>query len=98
MMSRRSMSNFTKNPLQVASTIEKIFGDDLHAMRVLSLANSVVGTVDAAVLSIHAIGRGYAHVTNKNEKHGVKQTDRMLGNARSEERRVGKEGRARRAG
>ena len=75
------MSNFTKNPLQVASTIEKIFGDDLHAMRVLSLANSVVGTVDAAVLSIHAIGRGYAHVTNKNEKHGVKQTDRMLGNA-----------------
>jgi hypothetical protein len=81
MMSRRSMSSFVKNPLQVAATIEKIFGDDLHAMRVLSLANSVVGTVDAAVLSIHAIGRGYAHVANKREKHGVKQTDRMLGNA-----------------
>jgi hypothetical protein len=80
MMSRRSMSSFVKNPLQVAETIEKIFGDDLHAMRVLSLANSVVGTVDAAVLSIHAIGRGYAHATNKSEKHGVKQTDRMLGN------------------
>ncbi|HEY2778070.1 MAG TPA: IS4 family transposase [Gaiellaceae bacterium] len=75
------MSSFVKNPLQVAATIEKIFGDDLHAMRVLSLANSVVGTVDAAVLSIHAIGRGYAHVANKREKHGVKQTDRMLGNA-----------------
>lgn len=74
------MSNFVKNPLQVAETIEKIFGDDLHAMRVLSLANSVVGTVDAAVLSIHAIGRGYAHAANKSEKHGVKQTDRMLGN------------------
>ena len=58
----------------------KIFGDDLHAMRVLSLANSVTGTVDAAVLSIHAIGRGYARVTNNDEKHGVKQTDRMLGN------------------
>jgi len=80
MMSRRSMSSFVKNPLQTAETIERIFGDDLHAMRVLSLANSVVGTVDAAVLSIHAIGRGYAHAANKSEKHGVKQTDRMLSN------------------
>jgi hypothetical protein len=80
MMSRRSMSSFVKNPLQVAETIEKIFEDDLHARRVLSLANSVVGVLDAAVLSIHAIGRGYAHAANKNEKHGVKQTDRMLGN------------------
>jgi hypothetical protein len=33
-------------------------------MRVLSLANSAVGAVDAAVLSIHAIGRGYAHAAN----------------------------------
>jgi len=32
------------------------------------------------VLSIHAIGRGYARVTNNDKKHGVKQTDRMLGN------------------
>ena len=36
------MSSFVKNPLQVAETIQKIFGDDLHAMRVLSLANSVM--------------------------------------------------------
>jgi len=79
-MSRRAMSSFVKNPLQTAETIDRIFGDDLHARRVLSLANSVVGTVDAAVLSIHAIGRGYAHAANKSEKHGVKQTDRMLSN------------------
>ena len=46
----------------------------------LSLANTVVGTVDAAVLSIHAIGRGYAHATGMRDKHGVKQTDRMLSN------------------
>jgi hypothetical protein len=50
-------------------------------MRVLSLTNGVVGVLDAAVLSIHAIGRGYAHATNGNAKHGVKQTDRMLSNA-----------------
>ncbi len=80
-MSRRAMSSFVKNPLRVAETIEQIFEDDLHARRVLSLANGVVGVLDAAVLSIHAIGRGYAHATNRSEKHGVKQTDRMLGNA-----------------
>lgn len=79
-MNRRAMSSFVKNPLKVAETIEKIFEDDLHARRVLSVANGVVGVLYAAVLSIHAIGRGYAHATGKNEKHGVKQTDRMLGN------------------
>ena len=81
MMSRRAMSSFVKNPLRVAETIDQIFGDDLHALRVLSLSNGVVGVLDAAVLSIHAIGRGYAHATNGSEKHGVKQTDRMLSNA-----------------
>ena len=80
MMNRRAMSSFVKNPLKVAETIEKIFEDDLHARRVLSLANGVVGVLDAAALSIHAIGRGYAHATGGSEKHGVKQTDRLLGN------------------
>jgi hypothetical protein len=47
---------------------------------VLSLANSVVGALDAAVLSVHAIGRGYAHAIGGNEKHGLKQTDRLLSN------------------
>jgi hypothetical protein len=81
MMGRRAMSSFVKNPLKVGETIEKIFEDDLHARRVMSLANGVVRVLDAAVLSIHAIGRGYAHASNHSEKHGVKQTDRMLGNA-----------------
>lgn len=80
MMSRRAIVNFVKNPLRVAETIEKIFEDELHAKRVLSLANSVVGVLDAAVLSVHAIGRGYAHAIGGNEKHGVKQTDRLLSN------------------
>ena len=79
-MSRRAILNFVKNPLKVAETIEKIFEEDLHAKRVLSLANSVVGVLDAAVLSVHAIGRGYAHAIGGNEKHGVKQTDRLLSN------------------
>lgn len=80
-MSRRAMSSFEQDPLRIAERVDQIFGDDLHARRVLSLANGVAGTVNAAVLSIHAIGRGYARFTNQLEKHGVKQTDRMLGNA-----------------
>ena len=79
-MNRRAMSNFVKNPVKVAATLEKIFEDDVHARRVLSLANGVVGVLDAAALSIHAIGRGYAHATGMNDKHGVKQTDRLLSN------------------
>src|SRR5690348_1881274 len=81
MMSQRAMSEFVRDPMQVAKTVGQIFGDDLHARRVLSLANGVVGTIDAAVLSIHAIGRGYARVTDNDKKHGVKQTDRLLANA-----------------
>lgn len=50
-------------------------------MRVLTLANGVVSTIDAAVLSIHAIGRSYGRVTNNDKEHGVKQTDRLLANA-----------------
>jgi hypothetical protein len=37
--------------------------------------------VDAAVMSIHAIGRGYAQSAGKSKKHGVKQADRLIGNA-----------------
>jgi hypothetical protein len=80
MMSRRAMTSFEKDPLKIAERVNEIFGDDLHARRVLSLANGVAGTVSAAVLSIHAIGRGYARFTKQLAKHGVKQTDRMLGN------------------
>ena len=81
MMSRRAILSFVRNPLKVAETIEQIFEDDLHARRVRSLANGVVGVLDAAALSIHAIGRGYAHAIGGNEKHGVKQTDRLLSNS-----------------
>lgn len=75
------MSSYEQDPLRIAERVDQIFGDDLHARRVLSLTNGVVGTMQAAVLSVHAIGRGYAEFTNQLAKHGVKQTDRMLGNA-----------------
>jgi len=81
MMSRRAMSSLLKNPLRVAETIEELFENDLHAKRVESIANGVVGVLHAAVLSIHAIGRAYAHAVGRNKRHGVKQIDRLLSNS-----------------
>lgn len=74
------MSNVLRDPLRVGETIEDLFENDLHARRVESIANGVVGVLHAAVLSVHAIGRAYAHAAGRNKKHGVKQIDRLLSN------------------
>ena len=34
----------------------------MHALRVVSLANGVAGVLNAAVLSVHAVGQAYARV------------------------------------
>jgi hypothetical protein len=52
------------DPKYIQTFVENLFGDDLHAMRILSLANGVVGVLHAAVLAIHAIGQAYAKVAN----------------------------------
>lgn len=49
-------------------------------MRVPSLGNGVAGVLNAAMLSIHAIGQAYARLAGITPKAGVKQVDRMLGN------------------
>jgi hypothetical protein len=53
---------------------------DLHAKRVESLANGVSGVLQAATLSIHAIGQAYAALAEILPKHGIKQVDRLLSN------------------
>ena len=68
------------DPRYIQTFVENLFGDDLHAKRVLSLANGVVGVLHAAVLAIHAIGQAYAKVAKITPKSGVKQIDRLLSN------------------
>jgi hypothetical protein len=58
----------------------RLFGNDLHAKRVLSLANGVAGVLQAAVLSVHAIGTAFAKLNHSEPKHGIKQVDRLLSN------------------
>jgi hypothetical protein len=66
---------------QVTRFVESIFEDDLHAKRVASVASATLGAVEAASLSIHAIGHGLAEADDLNAKHAVKQVDRLLSNS-----------------
>ncbi len=68
------------NVEQTLKVVDELFGDDLHAKRVLSLSNGVVGVLHAALMSVHAIGQAYAKVANIKPKSGIKQVDRMLSN------------------
>ena len=60
--------------------IDTLYEGDLHAKRVLSLANATLGVLTSASLAIHAAGRGLAQAMGTLTKHGVKQVDRMLSN------------------
>src|SRR5690606_26333118 len=60
-------------PASVFAMMDRVFGDDLHAKTVLSLAMGVVGVLHAASLGIHAIGRGMAAAAALNSKHATKQ-------------------------
>ena len=53
--------------------IASLYGGDLHAKRVLSLANATLGVLTSASLAIHAVGRGLAQALGTLTKHGVKQ-------------------------
>jgi hypothetical protein len=64
----------------VRKFLESLFGEDVHAMRVLSMANATLGVLCSASLAVHAIGQGLAHARGLITKHAVKQVDRLLSN------------------
>ena len=65
---------------EVKKLVSAIVGDDMHAKRILSVSNAVLGIIHAAALSIHAIGQGLAQRAGLNAKHATKQVDRLLSN------------------
>jgi hypothetical protein len=69
------------SPRYVHQFVEQIVGEDLHAKRVLSLANGVVGVMHAAALAVHYIGQGLAVAEGLDPKHAIKQVDRLLSNS-----------------
>jgi len=67
-------------PESAYAFVHDLLGEDVHATRVMSLANGVVGVMQAAALGIHAIGRGLAEALDLDPKHAIKQVDRLLSN------------------
>lgn len=67
-------------PEKVHAFVEELLAEDVHARRVLSIGNGVLGVLHAAALGVHAIGRGLAAALGLDPKHAIKQVDRLLSN------------------
>lgn len=76
----RSRERRTLDIQQTRNFVMGLVGEDLHAKRVQSLANGVVGVLHAAMLGVSAIGQAYAKVARIKAKSGTKQVDRLLSN------------------
>jgi hypothetical protein len=74
------VSSSAINEQQVHTFLAGLFGEDLHAKRVLSLSLATLGVIHAASLSVYAIGQAVALARGTQGKHGVKQVDRLLSN------------------
>ncbi len=60
--------------------LQSLFGEDMHAKRVYSLANATLGVMTSASLAVNTIGLGLAQARGLLTKHAVKQVDRLLSN------------------
>jgi hypothetical protein len=60
--------------------VASLFDGDLHAKRVLSLANATLGVIRTASLAVNIIGHGLALARGLTTKHAIKQVDRLLSN------------------
>jgi len=65
---------------EVHRFLDGLFDGDLHAKRVLSLANATLGVLRTASLAVNTIGQGLALARGLVTKHAIKQVDRLLSN------------------
>jgi hypothetical protein len=64
----------------VQKFVAGVFGEDLHAKRVLSLSYGALGVATSASLAVAMIGHGLAQARGVADKHAIKQVDRLLSN------------------
>jgi hypothetical protein len=64
----------------VRNFVGRAFSEDLHAKRVLSLADGALGVVTSASLAVSMIGHALAQARGLADKHAIKQVDRLLSN------------------
>jgi Transposase DDE domain len=67
-------------PKTTRQFLDRIFGADVHAKRIESLANATLGVISTASLAVNTIGHGLALARGKLTKHAIKQVDRLLSN------------------
>lgn len=65
---------------QVRAYLGEVYGPDLHAKRINSLAGATLGVMTAASLAVAMIGHALAQARGLVTKHAVKQVDRLLSN------------------
>lgn len=77
---KKIVNNQIVNFDKVNNFLLKLFQSEVHASRVLSISNAVLGVITAASLAISMIGHGLAIAKGKATKHTVKQVDRLMAN------------------
>ncbi len=65
---------------RVRSFVGEVYGTDLHAKRIDSLADATLGVMQSASLAVAMIGQALALAKGLITKHAIKQVDRMLSN------------------
>src|SRR5271168_2506377 len=78
-----TMANMDRRRAQLADVraiLGKVFGADLHAKRIDSLAGATLGVMQSASLAVAVIGQALALAKGLVTKHAIKQIDRMLSN------------------
>jgi hypothetical protein len=64
----------------VSRWVGECFDGELHAKRIASLSDGVLGVLNSASLAVSAIGLALAQAHGLNAKHAIKQVDRLLSN------------------
>jgi hypothetical protein len=64
----------------VRAFLGAVYGADLHAKRIDSLAGATLGVMQSASLAVAMIGQALAQAKGLVTKHAIKQIDRMLSN------------------
>src|SRR3712207_3322189 len=65
---------------EVRSFVGGVYGADLPAKRIASLAGATLGVMRAASLAVAMIGQALAQARGLVTKHAIKQVDRLLSN------------------
>jgi len=66
---------------EVRSFVGGVYGGDMHAKRIGSLAGATLGVMQSASLAVAMIGQALAQARGLITKHAIKQVDRMLSNS-----------------